>query len=173
MALTGLLSKDVAIIAVPIVTLVLGLIIGWLGQRSGFCSIGGFRDFIMFKHTRLLFGFLALIGGAFIGYLVFKLIFPAAFEGFFWVLGKGLMPVPGAPASLTVTAYIVLAIVGGIAVGLIGVLLGGCPLRQLVMTSEGNIKSLFFVVGMAIGSVVYTAWASGLVVALLKAMGIA
>jgi uncharacterized membrane protein YedE/YeeE len=173
MAAAGLLSKDVAIIAVPIVTLILGLIIGWLGQRSGFCSIGGFRDFFMFKHTRLLFGFLALIGGAFIGYLVFKILFPAAFEGFFWVLGKGLMPVPGAPASLTVAAYIILAIVGGIAVGLIGVLLGGCPLRQLVMTSEGNLKSLFFVIGMAIGSVVYTAWVSGLAVSILKAIGIA
>lgn len=173
MVAAGLLSKDVAVIAVPVVTLFLGLIIGWLGQRSGFCSIGGFRDFIMFRHTRLLAGFLALIIGAFIGYLVFKILFPAAFEGFFWLMGKGLMPVPGAPANLTVTAYIVLAIVGGIAVGLIGVLLGGCPLRQLVMTSEGNIKSLFFVIGMAIGSVVFTAWASGFGVALLKSLGIA
>lgn len=173
MAAAGLLSKDVAVIAVPIVTLFLGLIIGWLGQRSGFCSIGGFRDFFMFKHTRLLFGFLALIGGAFIGYLVFKFIFPAAFGGFFWVLGNGLMPVPGAPAGLTVTAYILLAVVGGIAVGLIGVLLGGCPLRQLVMTSEGNIKSLCFVIGICIGSVVYTMWVSGWAVTLLKAMGIA
>jgi uncharacterized membrane protein YedE/YeeE len=173
MAAAGLLSKDVAVIAVPIVTLFLGLIIGWLGQRSGFCSIGGFRDFFMFKHTRLLFGFLALIGGAFIGYLVFKILFPTAFEGFFWVLGKGLMPVPGAPAGLTVSAYILLAIVGGIAVGLIGVLLGGCPLRQLVMTSEGNIKSLCFVVGICIGSIVYTAWVSGLAVAVLKSTGIA
>lgn len=172
MAAAGLLSKDVAVVAVPIVTLVLGLVIGWLGQRSGFCSIGGFRDFFMFKHTRLLFGFLALIGGAFIGYLVFKIIFPTAFEGFFWVLGKGLMPVPGAPASLTVTAYLLLAVVGGIAVGLIGVLLGGCPLRQLVMTSEGNIKSLAFVIGMCIGSVVYTAWVSGWAVAIMKTIGI-
>ena len=81
MAAAGLLSKDVAVIAVPVVTLFLGLIIGWLGQRSGFCSIGGFRDFIMFRHTRLLAGFLALIIGAFIGYLVFKILFPAAFEG--------------------------------------------------------------------------------------------
>ena len=173
MAAAGWLTKDVAVIAVPIVTLLFGLLIGWLGQRSGFCSIGGFRDFFMWKHTRLLYGYIALIVGAFIGYLVFWLITPSAFENFFWLLNKGLMPVPGAPASLTVTAYIVLAIIGGIAVGLIGVLLGGCPLRQVVMTSEGNIKSLVFVVGMCIGAVVYTAWISGLGVALLKAVGIA
>jgi uncharacterized protein len=173
MAAAGWLTKDVAVIAVPIVTLFLGLLIGWLGQRSGFCSIGGFRDFFMFKHTRLMYGYLALIGGAFIGYLVFWLITPTAFENFFWLIGKGLMPVPGAPANLTVAAYIVLAVIGGIAVGIIGVLLGGCPLRQVVMTSEGNIKSLCFVIGMCIGSVVFAAWVSGLGVVILKAMGIA
>lgn len=173
MALAGVLSKETAVVAVPIVTLLLGILIGWLGQRSGFCSIGGFRDFIMFRHTRLLFGFLALIIGGFIGYLVFKMVLPAAFEGFFWFMGKGLMPVPGAPANLTVTAYIVLALIGGIALGLIGVLLGGCPLRQLVMTAEGNVRSLCFVIGMCIGSVVFTMWVSGWAVALLKSLGIA
>lgn len=173
MAAAGWLSKDVAVIAVPIVTILLGILIGWLGQRSGFCSIGGFRDFFMFRHTRLLYGYLALIGGAFIGYFVFWMITPLAFEHFFWYLTSGLTPVPGAPAGLLVAGYIILAIIGGIAVGLIGVLLGGCPLRQLVMTSEGNVKALVFVVGMCIGSVVFTAWLSGWVVALLKGLGIA
>lgn len=172
MALAGLLSKDAAIIAVPVVTLILGLLIGWLAQRSGFCSIGGFRDFFMFRHTRLLYGYIALIIGAFIGFLIFWLLSPAAFEGFFWLVKKGLMPVPGAPANLTVTAYIVLAIIGGIAVGLIGVLLGGCPLRQVVMTAEGNAKSLCFVIGMCIGSVLFAGWVSGWGVALLKGLGI-
>jgi uncharacterized protein len=173
MAAAGWFTKDIAVIAVPIVTLLFGILIGWLGQRSGFCSIGGFRDFFMFRHTRLLYGYLALIGGAFIGYLIFWLITPGAFENFFWLLHKGLMPVPGAPANLTVTAYMILAIVGGIAVGIIGVLIGGCPLKQVVMTSEGNIKSLFFVLGMCAGAVVYTAWISGWGVMLLKAVGVA
>ncbi len=173
MVAAGWLSKNIAIIAVPIVTLLFGILIGWLGQRSGFCSVGGFRDFFLFRHTRLLYGYLALIGGAFIGYLAFWLITPSAFENFSWVIGKGLMPVPGAPANLTVAAYIVLAIIGGIAFGLIGVLIGGCPLRQVVMTSEGNIKSLCFVIGMCVGAVVYTMWISGWGVALLKAVGIA
>ena len=173
MAAAGWLSKDVAIIAVPIVTLAFGLLIGWLAQRSGFCSIGGFRDFFMFRHTRLLYGYIALIVGAFVGYLVFWLITPSAFTNFFWLLHNGLSPVPGAPANLAVPAYIVLAIIGGIAVGIIGVLLGGCPLRQVVMTSEGNMKSLVFVIGMCIGAVIFTAWVSGWGVAALKAAGIA
>jgi uncharacterized membrane protein YedE/YeeE len=173
MAAAGWLTKDVAIIAVPIITLFLGILIGWLGQRSGFCSIGGFRDFLMFRHTRLLYGYLTLIGGAFAGYLLLWLVTPSAFDNFFWVLINGLKPVPGAPAGLTITAYIVLAVIGGIAVGIIGVLLGGCPLRQVVMTSEGNIKSLSFVVGMCIGAIVFTMWVSGWGVAILKGFGIA
>ncbi|AGB01726.1 YeeE/YedE thiosulfate transporter family protein [Methanoregula formicica] len=173
MAVAGWLTKDVAIIAVPIVSLLLGLLIGWLGQRSGFCSIGGFRDFFMFKHTRLLYGYLALIIGAFIGYLVFWFITPQAFENFFWFLHKGLMPVPGAPANLTLAAYILLAVIGGIVVGLIGVLLGGCPLRQLVMTAEGNLRSLLFVIGMCIGAILFAAWVSGWAVGILKGLGIA
>ncbi len=173
MVAAGWLSKNVAIIAVPIVTLLFGILIGWLGQRSGFCSIGGLRDYFMFRHTRLLYGYLALIGGAFVGYLLFWLITPSAFEHFFWALTSGLTPVPGAPAGLTIAAYIVLAVICGIAVGVIGVLLGGCPLRQIVMTSEGNIKSLCFVIGMCIGAVVFTMWISGWGVALLKGIGIA
>lgn len=173
MAAAGWLTKDVAVIAVPIVSLLLGLLIGWLGQRSGFCSIGGFRDFFMFKHTRLLYGYLTLIAGAFVGYLVLSLITPSAFENFFWLLHKGLMPVPGAPANLALAAYVLLAVIGGIALGLIGVLLGGCPLRQLVMTAEGNIRSLLFVIGMCIGSVLFAAWISGWVVGILKSLGIA
>src|SRR5512138_82977 len=123
MAAAGWLPKEAAVIAVPIVTLAAGILIGWLAQRSGFCSIGGFRDFLMFRHTRLLYGYLALILGAFAGYLAFWLITPGAFENFFWILHKGLMPVPGAPANLAAGAYLAFAIAGGIAVGLLGVLL--------------------------------------------------
>jgi len=173
MVAVGWLSKNVAVIAVPIVTILFGILIGWLAQRSAFCSIGGFRDYFMWKQTRLLYGYLALIVGAFIGYLVFWLITPQAFEHFFWLLTSGLTPVPGAPVGLTVVGYIILAIIGGIGVGLIGVILGGCPLRQVVMTSEGNVKALLFVVGMCVGAVVYTAWISGWVVSLMKGLGIA
>ena len=172
MVAAGWLSKDAAIIAVPVVTLLFGILIGWLGQRSGFCSLGGIRDYIMFRHTRLLYGYLALIVAAFVGYFLFWLIAPSAFENFFWVITNGLKPVPGAPAGLTIAGYIILAIVGGITVGIIGVLLGGCPIRQLVMTSEGNLKSLTFVIGTCIGAIVFTLWVSGWGVAVLKGLGI-
>ncbi len=83
------LSKDVAIILVPIVTIILGIIIGWLGQRSGFCSIGGIRDFILFRQTRFLKGYIGLIVSAFVFYLIFSLLVPSAFPKFIWLLQEG------------------------------------------------------------------------------------
>ncbi len=164
----GWLSKETAVIVVPVVTIIVGVLIGWCAQRSGFCSIGGIRDYIMLRHTRLLLGFLALIGGAFLSYGILYLLTPSAFEHFFWAVTSGLTPVPGAPPGLSAGAYILLAVIGGIGLGTIGVLLGGCPLRQLAMTSEGSMKSLSFVLGMGIGAVVYTMYISPWVVSLLK-----
>jgi uncharacterized membrane protein YedE/YeeE len=168
MVLSGWLSKQAAVIAVPFVTIIFGILIGYLAQRSGFCSIGGIRDYFLFKHTRLLSGYIALIIGAFVGYFIFWLITPSAFEHFPWVLTSGIAPVPGAPAGLQNAAYVILAIVGGLGVGIIGVLLGGCPLRQLSMTSEGNFKALFFVIGMCAGSVIFTALVNGWIISVME-----
>lgn len=81
---TGFLSASSAIIIIPLLTLALGFLIGYLAQRSGFCSIGGWRDLFMFRHTRLFFGYMALIAGGILGYFIFWLIIPAAFPGFYW-----------------------------------------------------------------------------------------
>lgn len=37
-------------------------------------------------------------------------------------------------------------------VGFGSVLLGGCPLRQLILSGEGNIDSVFTVIGMFLGA---------------------
>ena len=42
--------------------------------------------------------------------------------------------------------------------GFLGVLLGGCPIRQTVMGGEGNIKSLFFLLGLIIGTIIFNFW---------------
>lgn len=154
---TGFLSASSAVIIIPIITLALGFLIGYLAQRSGFCSIGGWRDLFMFKHTRLFFGYMALIAGGILGYFIFWLIIPAAFPGFYWAITAEtpLTPIPGAPPNLEILSYIVLAIIGGFGMGIVGVLLGGCPLRQIVMSSEGNLKSVFFVLGLIVGAIIF------------------
>ncbi len=161
-----LLTRDVAIIAFPIITLVLGLLIGYLAQRSGFCSVGGMRDLMMFKQTRLFFGYLGLIVSALVSYWIFSLIIPAGIPKFLWFANNPdpLTPIPGAPAGLTPAIYVLLAIIGGLGLGIMGVYLGGCPLRQTIMGAEGNIKSMFFVLGMCIGAVIFHLWISAWVV---------
>ena len=173
MVLAGWLPKNIAVVAVPIVTILFGILIGYMAQRSRFCSVGGFRDFFLFKHTKLLKGYIALIVGAFAAYLVLSLMTPSAFEHFPWALTSGLLsPIPGSPAGLTAAGYVVIAIVSGVVIGLVGVFLGGCPLRQMTMTSEGNIKAVWFVIGMCVGSVLFAAFISAWGVALLKAIGL-
>ncbi len=44
------------------VSLIIGLFIGFLAQRSRFCTMGAIRDFILFKQTHLLSGFIAIVG---------------------------------------------------------------------------------------------------------------
>jgi len=157
---------------VPIATAIFGLIIGWLGQRSGFCSIGGIRDLMLFKQKRLILGFVALIVSAFVFYLIFSLIWPDAYGGFFWIINKGFTAIGGAPAGLSVVATVICMCVGGIIVGILGVLLGGCPLRQLVMTGEGNLKAIFFVIGLIIGAIVFTMFISGWVTTFFDFIGL-
>lgn len=168
------LAKDVAIILVPIVTIILGIVIGWLGQRSGFCSIGGIRDFILFRQTRLLKGYVGLIISAFVFYLIFSFLIPTAFPKFLWFIQEGQLftAIPGAPAGLSTAAVIICMLVGGVCVGILGTLLGGCPLRQVVMTSEGNVKSGFFVIGMLIGALIFSAFIMGWVVNFFTMIGI-
>ncbi|MGV9172360.1 MAG: transporter component [Promethearchaeia archaeon] len=166
MLLQSWIAGEIAIYLVPFITLALGLIIGYLAQRSGFCSIGGMRDLMMFKHTRLFFGYLSLIFFGFIGYLLFWLIIPSAFPGFYWAGNFGLNPILGAPAGLELYGYIILAIIGGFGMGLLGVLLGGCPLRQSIMGTEGNLRSVFFVIGMFIGAIIFHLWVAGWAIAI-------
>ncbi len=165
----GWLTAEQAYWAIPVFTLILGLLIGFLAQRSGFCSIGGMRDLFLFKHTRLFFGYLSLIGSAFISYAIFaSVLMPDAFPNWPWfgTQDSVFTPIPGAPGGLQNTDYIILAVIGGFMMGLLGVLLGGCPLRQTVMGFEGNLKSIFFIVGMCVGAILFHAYISPWVVSL-------
>ena len=56
--------------AALIVSLVIGLIIGFLAQRSRFCTMGAIRDLVLFRQTHLLSGFVSLVVFAFLTNLV-------------------------------------------------------------------------------------------------------
>ena len=54
--------------------------------------------------------------------------------------------------NICIIATIVIYLVGMLLVGFGCVLLGGCPLRQLVMSGEGNSDSAVTVLGLIVGA---------------------
>jgi len=125
-----------AVHAVIAFSLIAGLVVGVFAQRSRFCTVGGIRDLILVKDTYLISGFvvfiLTVLAGA-LAFGTFKLGFadqPIAHNWHLWnFLGMGM----GAMAS---------------------VFLGGCPLRQLILSANGNTDSAVSVLGMIAGAAV-------------------
>lgn len=111
-----------------------GLVIGFLAQRSRFCTMGAIRDFVLFRQMHLLSGFLALIIAA----LVMNVIlgqFKAGFEG--------------QPVAHTMHVW---NFAGMALAGLAYCLAGGCPGRQLFLAGEGDGDAAVFVLGMIVGA---------------------
>ena len=55
---------------VSLSSLALGVIVGYLGQRSRMCSIGGLRDYVLVRDTGLLRGAAALLVTAWVAFAV-------------------------------------------------------------------------------------------------------
>ena len=117
-----------------ILSLIAGLIVGALAQRTRLCMVGGIRDVVLFKDWTLICGFIAIIVVSLIGNLV---------------LGTFHLGFADQPIAHTDALWNFL---GMTVVGLGSVLLGGCPLRQLILTGEGNTDSAVAVIGMFVGA---------------------
>lgn len=117
-----------------ILALVVALVVGALAQKSRLCMVGGIRDSFLFRDFKLLYGFIAIFAVVLIGNLItgkFNFGFtlqPVAHSSHLWnLLGMAL-------------------------VGWGSVLLGGCPLRQLILAGSGNGDSAITVFGMIVGA---------------------
>ena len=121
-------------------SLIAGLIVGAIAQRTRLCMVGGIRDVVLFRETKLLFGFIAI----FISALVCNLILTAVTEGVYFTAGFA-----GQPIAHTDGLWNLL---GMLLVGFACVLLGGCPLRQLILSGEGNSDSAVAVLGLVAGA---------------------
>ncbi len=121
-------------------SLLAGLLVGGLAQRVRLCMIGGIRDLALFREWKLLLVFLAVGLGA----LLTNLILTAAGAGSYFQLGFTGQPVAHADGLWN--------FLGMALAGLASVLLGGCPMRQIVMMAEGNGDSAITVVGLLIGA---------------------
>lgn len=111
-----------------------GLLVGVLAQRTRLCTVGGIRDAVLFRDFYLLSGFAAVI--------VF-----CALGNFF--TGSFHLSFAGQPVAHTDGLWNFL---GMALVGWASVLLGGCPLRQLVLAAEGNTDSAVTVIGLIAGA---------------------
>jgi hypothetical protein len=116
------------------ISLAAGSIVGALAQKTRLCMVGGTRDMILFKDMYLLLGFTAILVFSFIGNFAF---------GFF-KLGFAEQPIAHTDGLWN---FLGMAIVGWGSV-----LLGGCPLRQLILSGEGNTDSVISVMGMLVGA---------------------
>ncbi len=122
------------------ISLLAGVVVGGLAQRTRLCMVGGIRDAVLFKEFKLLLGFVAVFAAA----LVTNLVLSAASSGAYFTLGF-----EGQPVAHTDGLWNAL---GMLLVGFACVLLGGCPLRQLVLAGEGNSDSVLTVIGLLLGA---------------------
>ena len=139
------------------VSLAVGLFIGFVAQRVRFCTMGGWRDLILVKDTYLFLG----IVGLFIGVLVTNYIVGNFGTGtllgvdvnYHWGFTKQPIALPGVDANGKLRIADFFMDFGGLAlVGLAAALAGGCPLRQLVMSGEGDADAGMTVFGMLVGA---------------------
>ena len=117
-----------------IISLLVGLVIGLLAQRSRFCTMGAFRDLILFRQGHLFSGLLALAVFAFITNLIVGQFHPGFVKQ---------------PVAHTMSIW---NFGGMVVAGLAFVLAGGCPGRQLFLAGEGDGDAAVFVLGMIVGA---------------------
>lgn len=119
-----------------LLSLIAGAIVGAMAQKSRLCMAGGLRDVFLLKDYTLLTGFLAIWITVTIGNLILHnynlsaLSQPVAHSQYLWsFLGMALA-------------------------GWGSILLGGCPLRQLILSGEGNGDAAVTVLGMIVGAAI-------------------
>lgn len=121
------------------ISLAAGLIVGALAQRTRLCMVGGIRDVLLFKDWTLLAGFAAILAAALVSNAVLNTVFGGYFKVGF--MGQPVAHIDGLWNFLSMSA-----------VGLGSVLLGGCPMRQLILAGEGNSDSAVTVAGFFVGA---------------------
>ena len=116
------------------VSLVVGLGVGMLAQKTRMCFVGGWRDLFMVRDTYLFGG----IAAFFIGAIIVNAILGNIDGGFV-----------GQPISHDNHLWNFLSMM---LVGLSATLLGGCPLRQMILSGEGDIDAGSTVLGLIVGA---------------------
>lgn len=118
------------------IALAAGLLVGFLAQKARLCLSGGFRDFFLIRDKTMLIAY----GSIFLSVLILSLIMGTFKLGF-------------ADQPVAHTNHI-FNFLGLFLVGQCAVLLGGCPLRQMILGSEGDTDAAMTVLGMIVGAAI-------------------
>ena len=119
-----------------LISLGAGVITGVAAQRTRLCTMGGIRDAILFKDYYLLMGVGAILVTALAGNLAMGTFNP----------GFADQPIAHTDGLWN--------FLGLFLAGWGSVLLGGCPLRQLILSGEGNSDSAVTVFGLLVGAAI-------------------
>ena len=117
-----------------LISLGIGLLVGFIAQRTRFCTMGAVRDVILMRDFHLVSGVAALLVAAFAMNLA---------------LGQFNLGFTGQPIAHSSHLWNFL---GMTLSGLAFSLAGGCPGRQLFLSGEGDGDAAVFVLGMITGA---------------------
>lgn len=149
----------------------IGIIVGFLAQRSRMCFVAGFRDYLLVRDRELLLGlftFLATIwmltsilysmnilrkGIPEYGDILIRSQVDIVTSGF---NVRSLKLIGGGPGlSSIMNNFLILSIGGGWLMGVLSTLAGGCVLRQHVLFAQGNMDSFYYIIGFYCAVLVY------------------
>ena len=135
-----------------VATLIIGMVLGYLGQRSRMCFVGGIRDFMLVRDTYLLRGLIAFAATAWLAFPLAGLVAGTRTGSF----------------AVADAITIVLTIIGGLGVGYISTLANGCPFRQHVLAAQGVRSSIGYLAGFFAGALIFHFWTERLLLRVLS-----
>jgi uncharacterized protein len=122
------------------VSLVVGLAVGFIAQRTRLCFVGAWRDIFLVKDSYLFSGVLAF----FVAALVTNYV-----AGNFGAEGIYHWGFANEPIAMDNQLW---NFMGMALVGLAATLIGGCPLRNLILSGEGDTDAGMTVLGYIAGA---------------------
>ncbi|MEM7125107.1 MAG: hypothetical protein AAF702_02195 [Chloroflexota bacterium] len=163
-------------VSMAVVSLIVGLLAGWIGQRSRFCSIGGLRDFLLTGDTALLRGVLALFVAAWFIYPLAIILQPADIPALQEVTASEPIDDPTLAlaeeqprwrtiwSSVTgvLTQVELVVFVAGIGLGMVSLFMDGCPYRQHVLAGQGRLDSVVYLGGFYVAALLFQWWSTPL-----------
>jgi YedE family putative selenium metabolism protein len=141
------------------VGLIIGLVAGFILQRTRFCTVGGWRDMFLAKDFYLFSGLAAFIIAALAANYIVGNFTASGVTGdiaYHWGFTKQPIALPYADAAGAILwSQYIWTFLGFGLFGLAATLMGGCPLRTLVLSGEGDtdagVSVLGYIAGGAIG----------------------